>query len=199
MSSQTGSVVQPLTQVDHFEDDDHTTIFSGFCISRGCPVARVLSRDRSELLSQKGDNTSGTMMCVLSYWRCRLLKIIFLASPVYVLVRSFTVAPLANIPFLMSCFFTNQEFAQVGFDEVLERIYGRRERGLFLAESARRESGYIAPFCTRECADCPCSGTRSFFKGVKHRSPIKIKHTCVLSYELWYATECAEYDCGPNR
>ena len=70
----------------HFEDDDHTTIFSGFCISRGCPVARVLSRDRSELLSQKGDNTSGTMMCVLSYWRCRLLKVFLMASPVYVLV-----------------------------------------------------------------------------------------------------------------
>ena len=36
--------------------------------------------------------------------------------------------------FLMSCFFTNQVFAQLGFDEVLEGIYGRRERGLFLAE-----------------------------------------------------------------
>ena len=36
--------------------------------------------------------------------------------------------------FLMSCFFTNQVFAQLGFDEVLEGIYGRRERGLFLSE-----------------------------------------------------------------
>ena len=37
------------------------------------------------------------------------------------------------------------------------------------------------------------------FIGVKPRSPIKIKHICVLSCKLWYATECAEYDCGPNR
>ena len=36
--------------------------------------------------------------------------------------------------FLMWCFFTNQVFAQLGFDEVLEGIYDRRERGLFLSE-----------------------------------------------------------------
>ena len=50
----------------HVEDDDHTTIFSGFCISGGWPVARVMSRDRSELRSQRADNTSGATMCVLS-------------------------------------------------------------------------------------------------------------------------------------
>ena len=38
-----------------------------------------------------------------------------------------------------------------------------------------------------------------FLKGVKPRSPTKIKHICVLSCTLWYATECAQYDCGPNR
>ena len=87
MSSQTGSVVQPLTQVDPgIGCTSRMMIILRFCISRSCPVARVLSRDRSELLSRKGDNTSGTMMCVLSYWRCRLLKVFFLASPVYVLV-----------------------------------------------------------------------------------------------------------------
>ena len=71
----------------HFEDDDHSTIFSGFYISVGCPVARVMSRDRSELRSQRADNTSGTTMCVLSCWRCTLWKAFFLASLVYVLAQ----------------------------------------------------------------------------------------------------------------
>ena len=49
-------------------------------------LVSFMSRDRSEQRSQKADNTSGTMICVLSYWRCRLLKVFFLASPVYVWV-----------------------------------------------------------------------------------------------------------------
>ena len=42
----------------HFEDAEHTTKFTGSCISEGCPVTRVMSRDRSELRAQRADNTS---------------------------------------------------------------------------------------------------------------------------------------------
>ena len=84
--------------------------------------------------------------------------------------------------FLMSFFSRTRCLRSLDLTRYWKESTAEENEVYFSPNELDEKVGYIAPFCTRECADRPCSGT-----------------LCVLSCELWSANECAEYDCGPNR